>query len=247
MNKLILTVFLISSLLICQENDDSKSSTILLSINHTAQMPFGDLSDRFGLNSNVGLTLTYQTATNFIINLESGLLFGSDVKENDIFNAINGDDGDILSTSGEIPTIRLFERGGYFDVSFGKYIKLNNKKHESGIVMTLGAGYLYHKIFIETIVTALPQLNNELLKGYDRLSGGILTKQFIGYYFFSSTSTIRFFLGLEAMQGFTKDLRGYNYTTQTYVTNNRIDQLVGIKCGFIIPIKKRRTGKYYYY
>ena len=58
------------------------------------------------------------------------------------------------------------------------YLKLNSKKHESGIVMTLGAGYLYHKIFIETIVTALPQLNDELLKGYDRLSGGILLKQF---------------------------------------------------------------------
>ena len=36
-----------------------------------------------------------------------------------------------------------------------------------------------HKILIETIVTELPQLNEELLKGYDRLCGGMLIKQFV--------------------------------------------------------------------
>ena len=114
-------------------------------------------------------------------------------------------------------------------------------------MLSFGTGYMYHKIFIETLITQLPQLNETLLKGYDRLCGGLLTKQFIGYFYFSNTINIRFFLGLEAIQAFTKDLREYNYTTQTYIDNKRIDHLLGIKCGFIIPIKKRDTGKYYYY
>ena len=31
------------------------------------------------------------------------------------------------------------------------------------------------------------------------------------------------------------------------VHEKRLDHLIGIKTGFIIPIKKRNTGKYYYY
>ena len=76
---------------------------------------------------------------------------------------------------------------------------------------------MYHKIFIETITVAIPQLNEELLKGYDRLSGGIVTKQFIGYFYFSKKNNIRFFFGIESVQGFTKDLREYSYTSQTYI------------------------------
>ncbi len=183
--------------------------------------------------------------------MEGGFLFGSNIKEDylihNVFEPINGNNGDLISQNGEIPNIRFFERGAHLDFSVGKYFKIPSKKNESGIVISIGTGYLYHKIFIETLVTELPQLSEELLKGYDRLSGGILTKQFIGYFYFSSNNNIRCFLGAEAIQGFTKDLREYNYTTQTYINKNRFDHLIGIKCGFIVPIKQRYTGKYYYY
>ena len=249
MNKAFIIVFLTSSILLCQESNEKnkKDHSILLSINHALHIPYGDMSKRFGNSSILGSTIIYKTSNNWMINLEGGFLFGPTVKENNIFNAIDGDNGDLINPVGEIPTIRLFERGAQIDIGIGKYFSLKNKKHESGLVLSLGSGYMYHKIFIETITSELPQLNSELLKGYDRLSGGILLKQFFGYYFFSNTSNIRFFIGLEAIQGFTKDLRGYNYTTQTYVDTKRKDYLFGLKYGLIIPLKKRNTGKYYYY
>ena len=245
MKRLLIITCLISSMIMAQEIE--KKSDILFSINHTLQIPAGDLANRFGYNSDISLSILYKTPNNYSINLEGGFLFGSQVKEDNLFESINGENGFLISQNGEIPIIRFFERGAHFDVSFGKYFELPSKQHESGILLSIGAGYMYHKIFIETIVTELPQLNQELLKGYDRLCGGPLIKQFIGYYYFGGNSNIRFFTGIEAIQGFTKDLREYNYTTQTYVDENRIDQLFGLKFGFIVPIKKRNTGKYYYY
>ena len=249
MNKVFIIVYLISSILVAQEKNTSpeKDHSILLSINHAIQMPYGDIEDRFGYNSDISSTLIYKTSNNWMINLEGGFLFGGNVKEDDIFDAIDGNDGQLINPVGEIPTIRLFERGGHLDLSVGKYFTLKNKKNESGFVASIGSGYMYHKILIETITSELPQLNSELLKGYDRLCGGLLIKQFIGYFFFSNSNNIRFLIGLEAIQGFTKDLRGYNYTTQKYVNTKRQDYLFGFKYGLIIPLKKRRTGKYYYY
>jgi len=250
MNKLIIIIIiLLSSDLMSQElqKDTQKQSDILLSINHTFQIPGGDLSDRFGNNSNISMSIIYKNKHDFTITLEGGVIFGSEVKENNLFEAINGDDGVLVSQNGEIPIIRLFERGGMFNVNFGKYFKFNSTENESGILVSIGLGYIYHKIFIETIVTELPQLNDELLKGYDRLAGGVSIKQFIGYLYFSKNNNIRFLIGLETVQGFTKDLREYNYTSQTYVHEKRLDHLIGLKTGFIIPIKKRNTGKYYYY
>ena len=249
MNKLFIFVSLISCILFSQENQENseQTSNILFSINHAFQIPGGDLSDRFGYNSDISLSTLYRSNNNFTINLEGGFLFGPTVKENNIFNAIDGDDDELISQNGEIPTIRFFERGAHLDISVGKYFPISTKNNESGIIASIGTGYIYHKILIETIVTELPQLNEELLKGYDRLCGGMLIKQFVGYFYFSQKNNIRFFLGLEAVQAFTKDLREYSYTTQSYINTKRIDHLIGLKCGFMIPIKKRNTGKYYYF
>jgi len=258
MNKLFLIIILLySSISISQESEQKikEESNILLSINHVFQIPAGNLADRFGNNSDISISMIYKNQRDLVITLEGGFIFGPEVKEDNLFESINGDNGVLISQNGEIPIIRLFERGGHVDISCGKYFKLPSdffgfnlsEKSESGILFSIGLGYLYHKIFIETIVTELPQLNEELLKGYDRLCGGLLIKQFVGYLYFSKKNNIRFLLGIEAMQGFTRDLREYNYTTQTYINQKRVDHLIGFKSGFIVPIKKRNTGKYYYY
>ncbi len=246
MNRLFIITLLISQILLGQE-PKKEAKSILLSINHSFQIPGGDMKKRFGTNSDLSVSLIHKGSKNYIINLEIGALFGGNVKENNLFDHIDGNNGVLISATGEIPIIRLFERGAHLDINFGKYFPITTQKYESGIIISIGGGYMYHKILIETITTQLPQLTDDLLKGYDRLCGGFLTKQFIGYYYFSNKNNIRFFLGIEAIQGFTKDLREYNYTAQTYNTNHRIDHLIGLKCGFIIPIKKRETGKYYYY
>ena len=247
--RFLICVIFISSILKAQDasKEELKDNIIFLSINHTFQIPANDLVKRFGNNSNISTILSYKSHNDVLLNIEGGVIFGPTVKEDNLFNNINGSSGTLISQNGEIPTIRFFQRGAHLDVSIGRYFKLPTEKSESGLILTLGAGYLYHKILIETLTMELPQLNQDLLKGYDRLSGGILTKQFIGYLHFSKKNNIRYILGLEFVQGLTKNLRQYNYTTQSRVNGTRKDYLFGLKCGFIIPIKKRRTERYYYY
>lgn len=227
------------------QDTNTKDNLLIFSINHTLQMPSGNMADRFGYNSNISGSLLYKTNNNFIFTLETGFIFGSNVKEDDLFSSIDGNNGVLISQNGEIPTIRLFERGGNIDFSIGRYIKLPFKRSKSGLVYSIGIGYLYHKIFIETLTVELPQLNNDLLKGYDRLCGGLQTKQFFGYMHMSKKNLIRYIVGVEFVQAFTKDLREYNYTTQSLADENRKDLLFGFKTGFVIPIKERKTGRYY--
>jgi len=247
--RFLFIIFLVSSMLWAKEKDEDgqTDNLIMFSIYHTFQIPGGDLKKRFGNNSNIGCLLAYKTNKNIIFSLGGGGLFGSNVKESNLFNNIDGNNGYLISQIGELPTIRLFERGGYIDISVGKYFLLPIEKSESGILISIGTGYLYHKIFIETLVTALPQLSDDLLKGYDRLSGGLFTKQSIEYLHFGKKNNIRYSLGVECIEGFTKDLRGYNYTLQEHTVNTRIDYLFGIKCGIIIPLQERTTERYYYY
>ena len=220
---------------------------IMFSLNHSLQIPGGDLSKRFGNNSDISGTIMHKTKNNLIFNLEAGFLFGGNVKETNLFNAIDGNNGDLISQNGEIPIIRLFQRGTRVDFNFGKYFTIPMKHSESGIVISIGMGYLYHKIFIETLTIELPQLNEELIKGYDRLCAGLTTKQFIGYMHFSKKNNIRYLIGLESIQAFTKSLRGYNYNTQSIDDAQRKDYLFGFKTGFIIPINQRKVERYYIY
>ena len=246
--RFIFLFLIFSSYLIAQEekNDTQLDNVILFSINHSFQIPFGDLKKRFGNNSSISCVLSYKNK-GIIYGLEAGFLFGSNVKENNIFDNIDGNNGSIISQVGEIPTIRLFQRGGYIDFNLGKYVQLPSQKARSGLNFSVGSGYIYHKIFIETLVTLLPQLNDDLIKGYDRLCGGPHTKQVIEYIYFSKKNNIRYNVGVNFIQAFTKDLRKYNYSEQSYVSNKRIDLLIGLKFGFIIPIKERTTEQYYYY
>lgn len=243
-------ILVLSGVFFCASQEivnKNNSRTFLFSLNHSLQVPAGDLSKRFGNSSNISSSLMYKTNKDMFLSFEFGFNFGSNVKENNIFESIDGNNGYLISQNGEIPTIRLFQRGGTADISVGKFLKFNSKKNYCGFLMLFGVGYIYHKIFIETLTVQLPQLDDELIKGYDRLSGGPMAKQFLGYLHVSKKNNIRFKIGLETIQGFTKSLRRYNYNSQSFDNEKRHDLIFGIKTGFVIPISQRTSEKYYIY
>ena len=46
---------------------------------------------------------------------------------------------------------------------------------------------------------------------------------------------LNFYIGLEMMQGFTKNLRGYNYATRQPDTAKKHDYFFGLKLCWMIP------------
>jgi len=238
---LLIPVFLFS-----QEKSD-ETNIFMLALNYSYQIPECDLKNRFGPNSAIGIELTKKNNANYLFKFSGNLINGNDIRENNIFDPIDGNNGEIINIDGQIPIIRLFERGAQLHFDFGKKINLNINESETGIIPSFGIGYVYHKIFIETLMGEIPQLNEDLQKGYDRLTGGFSLKQSIMFMYLSKNEKINFHVGLEVIECWTKDLRIQNYSTGTIENKNRFDVFIGLKAGWILPLRKRTTSSFYYY
>jgi hypothetical protein len=90
-------------------------------------------------------------------------------------------------------------------------------------------------------------LSGELVRGYDRLSGGPSLTQFVGYLFLSQRRMVNFYFGVEFYEAFTRSYRQLNYDTGLRDTKQRTDILTGFRFGWLLPLYKKRPDEYYFY
>jgi hypothetical protein len=126
------------------------------------------------------------------------------VKENDILNNYLTSDGNIIDGNGEYSNILLYERGYKFDIKIGKIFPIIGPNKNSGLLATLGFGFIQHKIKIDTPNNSIPYLEGEYSKGYDRLCNGFALTEFLGYMHFSNKRMVNLYGGLECTQGLHK-------------------------------------------
>lgn len=208
---------------------------LLFDIGVKRQFPGGDLSARFGKDASLGLDVNYKTASNWLFGLGGHFMFGNEVKERGVLDSLKGSTGEIFDENGQFAVVGLDERGMQLGFQLGKIFTLGGVNKNSGLYVSLGAGYLQHRIRIYSTKT-VPQLNDEYKKGYDRLSGGFASTQYLGYRFLDPRKRLNFSIGLEFTQGFTKNLRAYNFDTRTKDTQNRMDLLYSLKLSMTVPI-----------
>ena len=118
---LLIPIFLFS-----QEKND-ETSIFMFALNYSYQLPEFDLKDRFGNNSAIGISFIKKTNSDYIFSFSSNWIIGNNINENNIFDPIDGNNGEIINIDGQIPIIRLFERGAQLHFNFGKKSKLNHK------------------------------------------------------------------------------------------------------------------------
>ena len=210
------------------------------------QFPGGNIAERFGNNYNVGSVFQWKLHRNWIIGIEGSFLFGDNVKERNILDKYFTPDGNIINGNGQYSTVSLSERGFNIEIKGGKIIPLIGPNKNSGLLTTLGIGYLQHKILIETPDSPIPYLEGEYRKGYDRLCSGISISEFLGYSNFSNNKLINFYFGFEFTQAFTKNRRVLNFDTGQRDNNSRIDLLTGLRIGWVFPIYKQIADKIYF-
>ena len=216
-------------------------------VDYTHQFPQGILSERFGDNSSIGLTYLEEQDNNFFYGLEIEYMFGNNINEDSLFDGITTSNGNIIDNNGYIANVLIYERGFSSHIIFGyaKHFK-ENKKH--GIYLSSGIGYLQHQIYIEKNKGNIPQLDNEYEDGYDRFTNGFSTKLAADYIYFNSKNNYRIIFGLEAICAFTKNRRPYLFNQMEYAsTDLRKDILLGVRCGFILPIAGKNTEEFHYY
>jgi hypothetical protein len=226
-----------------------KDSSILiteLKISMAGQVPVGQLSRRFGANANLGFEVYVKTPSQLGVGLQAGFIFGNNVKETSMLDALRDPNGQIIDINGEYARIVLQERGFTANLNLGYLIPVLGPNPNSGILLKAGAGMLLHKIRIGTDKNPVPQLTGDYKKGYDRLSYGFMLSQFAGYQYLSSKRMINFYFGVEFYEGFTRNRRAFNFDEVRADHSMRMDILTGLRFGWIIPLYPRPPKAIYY-
>ncbi|WP_317896986.1 hypothetical protein [Aurantibacillus circumpalustris] len=240
-----LTVLLLFISLFAKAQLDSALTVPLLGINFGGQMPSGDLVERFGNNLRVGGSFLIKTKKNWIYGLDGFYMFGKNVKE-DVLVQLKNAEGEVTDNEGYPGDIRVTERGFGIHAQFGRVFNLFKKLPNSGIMVTVGVGFLQHKINLYDSQRRIAAIFEDRGRGYDHLSGGLSFSQFIGYLHVSENRLLNFYIGFEAYQTLAKSFRKLNYDTGLSDTKQRIDNLSGFRVGWILPLYKKQPKDFYY-
>lgn len=216
------------------------------SFHYGLQVPGADLAERFGVSNAVGTSFHIKTKQNIYFGAEGSFLFGNDVTEPGLLRNLLTSDNEVISNLGQISEIIIMQRGFMVTLTGGKVFPIGKSNPNSGILLKGGVGFLQHKIRLENQVHEITQLEDNYLKGYDRLTNGIVFSQFAGYFYMGNNRFTNFFAGVEAFQGFTRSRRDWNFDTQTRDDQLRTDLLLGLRIGWVIHVY-RRTGRDFYY
>ena len=224
---------------------DSCISVPLLSFSYAHQFPIGKLKKRFGSNNNIGFSGGYKFKSNWIIELSTDFIFGTNVKDTSIVDHLKNNQNWIINQLGEEGVILVQQRGQIFSLKTSKLFDVIGPNRNSGIFIRLGAGWIRHKIRIDNQYNRIPQLARSNLIYYDRLCSGIQLSQFIGYQHMSNNRLKNFYVGVDFLQGFTKGRRDYQIDLMGPTIENRIDLLWGIKFGWIVPVYRQVPNEFY--
>ena len=218
------------------EDRSNEGSLLLVNFLYGGHLPGGDLADRFGGNSSTGGMVDFLTKGNLILGLQSNFYFGPNVNT-DVLETLRDGEGAIFGDDGGIAELRLRERGLYIGGHVGKIFSISESNKRSGIRVTLGGGFLRHKIRIQddpqVFVTTL---SGDYKKGYDRLTNGLALMEFIGYQYLAKNRRINFLAGFEFSQGFTESRRTFNFDTRSGEPGTRLDLLFGFRIGWTLPL-----------
>lgn len=199
-------------------------------------IPGAEMADRYGKNYVAGVGTEYYTKDNWILGVQGDFYFGKKVNE-DVLANFRGESDLIYADDGGPADIRLRERGLHLSAHFGKVFAFSERNKRSGLRVTVGGGFLQHKIRIQDEPQIFVSgLSHEYKKGYDRLSNGFALTEFIGYQFIANNRLINFMIGAEFVQGFTQGRRSFNFDTRSPGLDKRTDLLSGFRLTWTLPL-----------
>lgn len=246
-SKICCFIFLLISFSGFSQDDKTPDQAWIISPSIAIQSPAGDFADRFGINYTAGIGFGYKTKQNWTFTLNGHFMFGNDVQNsNQILKAIVTENNNILNQTGNYAQVGLLQRGFYFLGETEKIFNQLGVNPNSGLSISVGAGFINHWIFISNAGNDSPQILDEYGKGYDRYSGGALLKQSLGYMYLSSNRRVNFKISFELLQAFSYNYREFNYDTGMSDTEQHLDLLYGIRLNWYLPIYHKPIEEFYF-
>ncbi len=219
---------------------DSSINVFTVCVEYQPQLPFADLKDRFGFSNAVGGALRYKLKTQWELGLSYLFQFGNDVKEDSMLRYLESSSGAIISSAGQFADVPILQRGHAIQFTGGRLLPVLGPNPNSGIMLRLGMGYWTHKVRIEHNNDGVPALAGDYKKGYDRLAGGFMLSQFVGYYHIHNRRLYNFYAGISSWQGFTVPLRSNQFDLMgPEPVQKRLDVVLSLTAGWMIPIYRR--------
>lgn len=229
---------------------DSTLAMPWVSIQYGFNLTGADLAQRHGHFNHIGFFAGHKTRRNWVYGIDGSFMFGSDVTPGvtEMFDHLTDDKGTITDQNGDQAIVVTASRGMNINGNVGKILPVFGSNPNSGIYVSLGAGWIAHKIRVETQEHVVPVIELDYRKGYDRLVQGFTTNQFIGYAFLSSRSFLKFYGGFYVQQGITYERRTIFFDEPDYQvpTTPRFDLQYGVRVGWLIPIYPRQPQDFYF-
>ena len=217
----------------------------MIGVSAAYQFPGGNLSERFGNDISVGLVFQWKFKNNWLAGFDGTFFFSDNVKEKYFLDQYKTADGNIIDGNGDYSIVSLSERGVKLELKGGKIFPVIGPNRNSGLMTTLGIGYIQHKILIETPQGPIPYIEDEYRKGFDRLTNGFCLTEFMGYIHFGNKRLVNYYAGLEFTQAFTKNKRELNFDSGIKDDKQRTDLFFGIRIGWVFPLYRRNADKIY--
>lgn len=236
-----------------QDNKKEKNlifdDALLITPSFASYVPASEMTHRFGWIQSFGIGADYKFGRNWTLGLDGNFLFGTKVKEEEVVSQMLTQSGQVVSTTGDLENIDLTMRGTLTRFNVGKIFKFKDSKPNNGLFLRFGVGYFMHKIIIDAKKDVVPQLSDDYLKGYDRMTHGVSISQFIGLIKLERGKFINLYLGLEAVQGITTSARNWDFTAGKKLDGVRFDMMIGLRLGWMIPVftGESSIAEYYYY
>lgn len=217
----------------------------MIGIDFNYQVPGADLAKRFGNSMMVGGSFLFKLNHNFLAGVSGNFIFSGNVREDTILDALKTSTGNFISSGGTFSSVILGESGYTFQGKFGKIFPAFHINPNTGIMLMAGAGFIQHKIKIRQVSNDLPQFSTEYAKGYDRLTNGFCSSQFLGFAHFDPKKLLNFYTGFEVIEGFTQNRRSWNFDSHAAETARRLDILLGLKICWFLPLYGRTYQEFY--
>lgn len=250
---LILICFISGVALHAQNKEKEKNlifdDALLITPSFSSYVPASEMTHRFGWIQSFGIGADYKFGRNWTLGLDGNFLFGMKVKEEEVVRQMLTQNGQVVSTMGDLENIDLTMRGTLIKFNVGKIFNFSDSKPNNGLFIRFGVGYLMHKIIIDAKKDVVPQFSDDYLKGYDRMTHGVAFSQFIGLIKLERSKFINLYLGIEAVQGITSSARNWDFAAGKKLDGVRLDLMIGLRLGWIIPVftGESSVAEYYYY
>lgn len=209
--------------------------------------PGADLKERFNTFSALGLGVDYKFKSNFSIGVNYEWMFANNIKNTSPFSSITSTSGQVIDQNGDFSQIRLNMKGHLATLNLGYLINLPSDEPNSGLLIQVGGGFLQHRIDIVSSQVTIPQVNGDYEFGYDKMTYGFATTQYIGYQYLVEKNRYHFRLGVAFNQGFTEGRRTWDFNTNSSGLDKRFDTTVALKASLIVPVytKSAKEEKFF--